>query len=250
MMRVRLLGTGDAFGSGGRFQSCILVEAEGELLLLDCGATSPTALTRAGVRHGEIDVIVTTHFHGDHFGGIPFVILDEHFSGRDRPLTIAGPAGVEERVLALTEALYPGLLAEIRLGYPLEFVSLLPGRSVRAGTFTVEPVAVNHSEASRPLGLRVAAGGKTLAYSGDSAWTPALGALAHGADAFVCESFSFSRPIPNHLAFQTLAAHRAELGCRRLILTHLGPDMLENGSEAAVTAAGAELAHDGMSFDL
>ena len=99
-VQVRFLGSGDAFGSGGRFQTCLLLEGANDPLLIDCGASSLIAMKRAGVNPSEIGSIVLTHLHGDHFGGVPFLILDGQFSRRERPLLIAGPPGVRARVEA------------------------------------------------------------------------------------------------------------------------------------------------------
>src|SRR5256885_5253601 len=99
-MRVRFLGSGDALGSGGRFQTCIHVQAAGAQVLLDCGASSLVAMRRFGVDPQAIDAVVLSHLHGDHFGGVPFLILDAQFKRRTRPLTVAGPPGVEARVRA------------------------------------------------------------------------------------------------------------------------------------------------------
>ena len=77
-MNVRFLGSGDAFGSGGRFQTCIQVSSEGSdaaHLLVDCGASSLVAMKRYGVETSDIDAIVLSHLHGDHFGVLPFFIL-------------------------------------------------------------------------------------------------------------------------------------------------------------------------------
>jgi ribonuclease BN (tRNA processing enzyme) len=96
-LTLTFLGSGDAFGSGGRLQTCMLLESDGRRWLLDCGATSLVALRRAGVDPATIDAILISHLHGDHFGGVPFVLLDGQFRRGARPLVIAGPRGVEAR---------------------------------------------------------------------------------------------------------------------------------------------------------
>src|SRR5207244_4135422 len=105
---VRFLGSGDAFGSGGRFQTCIHVRSEAGAFLIDCGASSLVAMKRSDVESNDIGVVVLSHLHGDHFGGIPFLVLDGQFSGRTSVLTIAGPIGTAQRVEAAMEVLFPG----------------------------------------------------------------------------------------------------------------------------------------------
>jgi ribonuclease BN (tRNA processing enzyme) len=73
---IKFLGSGDAFGSGGRLQTCILIETAGAKFLLDCGASALISMKRFGISTADIDKILLTHLHGDHFGGIPFFILD------------------------------------------------------------------------------------------------------------------------------------------------------------------------------
>src|ERR671919_2903830 len=107
-MQVRFVGSGDAFGSGGRWQTCIQLAASGQTLLVDCGATSLVALKAQRIDPSTIDAVVVTHLHGDHFGGLPFLILDGQFSRRSRPLVVAGPPGLAERLTLTMEALYPG----------------------------------------------------------------------------------------------------------------------------------------------
>ena len=74
--------------------------------LIDCGASSLPALKRLGIARDDIDLILITHFHGDHFGGLPFFLLDAQFSRRGRPLAIAGPQGIETRLKKVMEALF------------------------------------------------------------------------------------------------------------------------------------------------
>ena len=101
---VRFVGSGDALGSGGRFQTCISVQSEVAHVLLDCGASSLIAMKRLGVDPGSVDAVVVTHLHGDHFGGIPFLVLDGQFNRRVRPLLVAGPPGVRQRVVQALES--------------------------------------------------------------------------------------------------------------------------------------------------
>ena len=108
-VRLRYLGTGDAFGSGGRLQTCFHVESGDLRFLIDCGASSAIAMNRGGIVQNLIDTILVTHLHGDHFGGIPFFLIDaRHLSKRERPLTLAGPPGLEKRLAETMEALFPG----------------------------------------------------------------------------------------------------------------------------------------------
>ena len=98
-MRLQFLGCGDAFGSGGQFNTCFHVTTGSTQFLVDCGASSMIAIRRFGVEPNAIEIIFITHLHGDHFGGLPFFVLDAQLvSRRTTPLTMAGPPGLRERL--------------------------------------------------------------------------------------------------------------------------------------------------------
>lgn len=243
MTRVRFIGSGDSFGSGGRFQTCILVDAEGYRFLIDCGATSLVALKRAGIDPSSIDAVLLTHFHGDHCGGVPYLILDGQFAKRQRPLVIAGPPGVRERMTDVFEAALPTSAGtEQRFG--LTYAEL--GEKVtRIGPLEVVGLPVAHLPETVPHGLRVRVDGHVVAYSGDTDWCDALPTLADGADLFVAEAYSFEKRIPQHLSHATLLAHRDDLRAKRIVLTHAGPETLARHDELAWA-----LADDGTTLDL
>ena len=243
-MKVRFLGTGDAFGSGGRFQTCIYVEAAGGRFLVDCGASSLVAMRRFGVDPLDVDTVLLTHLHGDHFAGVPFLILDAQFKRRTRPLTVAGPPGVEARVRDAMEVLFPGS-TRVERRFATRFVAWSERTPLALGACTVTPYEVVHASGAPPFALRIACDGKVLTYSGDTEWTASLADAARGADLFVAEALFFDKPIKYHLDFKTLMAHRAELECGRLVLTHMGEDVL-----ARLPALGVEGADDGQTVEL
>jgi ribonuclease BN (tRNA processing enzyme) len=235
-VRVRFLGSGDAFGSGGRLQTCILLEGAGARCLLDCGASSLVALKRAGLDPNGIDSVLITHLHGDHFGGIPFLVLDGQFSGRTRPLRIAGPPGLRDRAVAAMEVFFPGS-SSARRKFEVELTELAPGISTALGPLRVTPYEVVHACGAPPFALRVEIDGRVVSYSGDTEWTPALVRAARGADLFICEAYYFEKLVPFHLDYQTLLSHRAELDCKRLVITHMSADLLARSAELSVEAA-------------
>jgi len=240
-VRIRFLGTGDNFGSGGRFQACIHVAAGQTRFLIDCGASSLIAMKRAGIRTDQVDAILISHLHGDHFGGIPFFIIDAQLiSRRETPLVIAGPPGLTRRVREAMEGFYPGA-SGVERRFAVEYVELKENEVALVGGLTVLPVSVVHGSGAPPYALRVRCAGKTIAYSGDTEWTDALRTVADGADLFICESYFFEKQMKNHLNYRTLMAHRAELGCKRMILTHMGQDLLDRLGEVEL-----ETAEDGM----
>src|SRR5205823_2731386 len=139
-------------------QACILLEHDGFRALMDCGATSLSALKRASIDPGSIDAVLVTHYHGDHSGGIPYLILDGQIAKRDRPLTIAGPAAPRERIAAIFEAAFPTSSAT-RQRFDIVYAEL-GERPTRIGPLEVTALPVAHLAATAPHGLRVSAGGR------------------------------------------------------------------------------------------
>jgi ribonuclease BN (tRNA processing enzyme) len=244
-VRVRFVGSGDAFGSGGRWQTCIHVSGEGQVLLVDCGATSLTALKAQGLAPGTVDGVVVTHLHGDHFGGLPFLILDGQFSHRTTPLRVAGPPGTGARLAEAMEALFPGS-SQVRRRFEVEITELrTDGTPADLGAAVVRGWEVVHACGAPPLALRVELGGRSFAYSGDTQWTAALAEAARGADLFAAEAYTLDRPVRYHLDYQTLHAHLYDIEARRIVLTHMSADMLARIADAETPAA-----YDGMTLDL
>ena len=244
-MHVRFVGCGDAFGSGGRSNTCFHLTGAHTNLLIDCGASSLPALKRQGIAPNDIELILITHFHGDHFAGLPFLLLDAQLSRRSRPLVIAGPQGIALRLAQVMEALFENSSRTPRK-FELSMVVLAPGESRTFGAVTVTPYPVVHGDSGGPfLGYRIEAQGRVIAYSGDTEWTDTLIPLAREADLFIAEAYYYDRIVKNHLSLTTLEAHLPDINPKRLILTHMSDDMLARLPTLAHTAA-----HDGMIVQL
>lgn len=240
-MILQLLGSGDAFGSGGRFNTCFYVRGGNSAFLVDCGASSMIAIRKFGIDPNTIRVILITHLHGDHFGGLPFFILDAQLvSRRIAPLSIIGPPGVRDRLLAAMENFFPGS-TEVEHRFAIDFREFEAGVAQEIEGIEVTPFAVKHACGGPAFALRVSVDGKTLCYSGDTEWVEALREAGQGADLFIAESYFFDKQVKFHLDYATLVQHLPELGAKRVVLTHMGPDMLARAAEI-----GFELAEDGM----
>jgi ribonuclease BN (tRNA processing enzyme) len=239
------IGTSDAFGAGGRRQSAYLVRSPGSSLLLDCGSTTLTGLVALGIDRSEIDGIAVSHFHGDHFGGIPALLLAAVYGdSRKRPLRVAGPVGVEERVRNAAWALGHPLEGR-ELGFELSFHELRAGAPLQLAGFELEAFQTFHAPESCPHGLLCRANGCSIAYSGDTGWFDALPERVRGSDLLLCECTQEHRGYPYHLSLEELEPRRAELDCGRIVLTHFGPEM-----RARSDYRGFEAADDGVVFKL
>jgi ribonuclease BN (tRNA processing enzyme) len=236
-MQLRFVGCGDAFGSGGRFNTCFHVSGGRANFLIDCGASSLPALKRLEIDCEAIDLILITHFHGDHFAGLPFFLLDAQFSRRARPLVIAGPEGIETKLPAVMEVMFEHS-SKTRQRFDLSVVSLVPQERRSFGEVTVTPYPVVHGESGGPhLAYRVEAEGRVVSYSADTEWTDALIPAAQGADLFIAEAYTYDKMVKNHLSLKTLEAHLPAINAKRVVLTHMSDDMLGRVGDLPYTAA-------------
>ena len=190
---VKFLGSGDAFGSGGRLQICILIEAAAAKFLLDCGASALISMKRFGVSSADIDKILITHLHGDHFGGIPFFILDSQLiSKRTKPLLIAGPPGIKDRIHSAMEIMFPGS-SRVKQKFRIEFQELQAGARTEMDQVFVTATKVAHASGSPSYALRIECAGKSIVYSGDTEWTDNLIKVVRGADLFIAEAYFYEK---------------------------------------------------------
>jgi len=245
MSEVVFVGTSDAFGAGGRRQSALLVRAPHGAVLLDCGTTTTTGLVALGIARDEIDAILISHFHGDHFGGIPALLLAALYEdGRRKPLIVAGPQGIERRVHQLAAAM--GYAIEERdWSFPIEFLELPSDRPTEIGPVQVHSFETRHQPHTHPHGMVVTAGGERIGYSGDTGWFDDLPRRVSGVNLFVCECTYHGAGFEFHLNHQALVAHKPEFDCGRMVLTHLGSEMSARRGQCDF-----ETADDGLTIRL
>ena len=239
--RVVFLGTGDAFSAGGRHQAAYLLESAGASLLLDCGAETLGSLKRHELSASPIDTILLSHFHGDHFAGLPFLFLQFVYEEpRTKPLRIIGPPEVEDRVMQLFRAMYADSAAA-PLPYELRFIEAQPGKRLVFDGMTIEPFRVPHQEYPPSYGYAIKSGDRKIVYSGDTGWTEDLLMHTEDADLFICECSFFETRLATHLDYPRIAENLERFRARRMVLTHLGQEVLSRRREIEL-----EMAHDGL----
>lgn len=245
-LSLKFIGCGDAFGSGGRFNTCFHLFGDHTNVLIDCGASSLVAMKRLGTDRNAITTIVVTHFHADHFGGIPFFILDaQFFSKRREPLTIVGPVGLEAWYARVMETAFPGS-SQASQKFALHLVEIAAGQSLEVQGMTVRAYQALHGPPGGPyLAVRIEAEGRSVAYTGDTEWTPALIPAAQDADLFVAEAYFRDKAVFTHLSLNTIEANLDQLRPKRLVLTHMSDDMLHHPDRALY-----ECAEDGMVIEI
>lgn len=245
-MRVTILGAGDAFASRGNCQAGYLIEAGDKRILLEAGPALLPTLKRGGFDSAAINLALISHLHGDHFAGLPFLILEYLWERKRRTtLTIAGPRRLEQRTWALFETMFPKSPAE-RVARKLKFVALDPNETRSFNGVKVSTIRTPHTTGDISLAFRVAFGGKTVVFSGDTGWTEELVPFCAGADLFICECTYFdSAALDFHLNYPLIEKHRSRFKVQRMILSHLGREVYEHRSEI-----GIELASDGMQIEI
>ncbi|ODT15458.1 MAG: MBL fold metallo-hydrolase [Kaistia sp. SCN 65-12] len=244
-MRLQFLGSGDAFGSGGRFNTCFHLERSRQgNLLVDCGASSMVAIRKWGVDPNGISTVLVSHLHGDHFGGLPFFLLDAQLvSRRTAPLILAGPPGFQERLMIVMEAMFAGS-TKVERKFALEIRELELHERVEFNGLAVTPYLMKHYSGAPSYALRIETEGKVLTYSGDTEWVEELIPAGRDADLFICEAYFFDKVMKYHIDYTTLRRHLPEIGAKRTIVTHMSAELLGRQGEIALEAA-----HDGMVVD-
>jgi ribonuclease BN (tRNA processing enzyme) len=247
-MKLTVIGCSDAFGTGGRLQTSFHVAHEGGEFLIDCGATTMAGLAREGIDPNRVGAIFISHLHGDHFGGLVWWLIHaNHVGRRSAPLVVTGPKGIEARFIKAAEALFPNSTETART-FQLSFVEYVEGHSLEIAGVKVTPYEVSHPSGAPPYALRIEASGRTLAFSGDTEWVEKLVPAARGADLYISECYAFEQQARYHMNWRTIEEQLPKLQAKRILLTHLGPEMFANLGRVSHPAVA--IAYDGLIVDL
>jgi ribonuclease BN (tRNA processing enzyme) len=227
MLEVQFIGTGDAFCSGGRRNSAILLREKGRTLLLDCGPTTLIGLKALGIDPREIDAIAISHFHGDHAAGAPFLMLDYIFENkRTSPLEIIGPPGIEE--LTQRGCAQFHFDTEIKRTYELTYREYDCGTKLETCGFSILPLPATHHPETRPHMLRVATESRAVFFSGDTGWHDALPSQVGDVNLFICECTLLEEGFEYHISHERMLRERNRFASDQILLTHMGSRVLAN----------------------
>ena len=244
-LELTCLGTADALGSGGRHCAGYRIRNRETQILLEAG---PSILTQLKARQQDmaaIDGVALSHLHGDHFAGLPFLLLEyEHQTIRDRPFVILGPPGTEKRVRQLLDILYWESRGR-EFSFPLRFIEMNQGSETEIGGFRLTSFQVPHQKTEVSLGYRVSGDGQQLVFSGDTPWTEKLLWESENADLLLCECTDFEHSSGSHIRYLDIEQNRKSFGCGKLLLTHLGPEVQRRADEIP-----EDTAHDSLVVQL
>jgi len=248
-MKLTVVGCGDAFGSGGRLQTCYHLDTGDEQILIDCGTTSIIGLNRLGLDTTRIGTIVISHLHGDHFGGLVWWLLHgQHVAKRTVPLVVAGPPTIEARFKAAAEALFPGS-TKVPCRFDLTFREMhANGPATDLAGARITAYEGNHPSGAPSHALRFDFGAKVVAFTGDTEWVEPIVDCGRSADLYIMECFAFDGPIRYHMTWEVISANLDRIGARRVMLTHMNSSMLS--ARERVSATGIVFAEDGLVLDV
>jgi ribonuclease BN (tRNA processing enzyme) len=216
-MEATFIGVGEACDSNYGNTSILIKDARSGNHLLDCGFSVPHCYFKSCSDPDELDTLWISHFHGDHFFGVPLLLLRLWEMGRRKPLEIVGQKNIAEKIMAGINLAY-GSLAE-KLQYELNFHVLLPGKEVKIAGIKWQSARGNHSPPC--LALTLNDGERKIFYSGDGRPTPETALIASGCDLLIHEAFMLTDEIPGHGSIQGSINFFRQAKAKRLALVHL-----------------------------
>jgi ribonuclease BN (tRNA processing enzyme) len=256
-MKLTVLGSADAVNSGGRGNSCYLVESSGaKKLMVDFGPTALLALRRQAIAPEAIGGFVFTHLHGDHTGGFPLLCIEAMFGGwRERALRVLGPPLARATLMGVFRAAYGELEAELPVRMALGVEEFAPGEEREHAGYRISAFAADHmAPPHQALCLRVTdPAGTAVAFSGDSRICPGLLAAADGADLLVADCSRLAPPAGAHATWQEWQHTLPVLRAKALMLTHLGADIRARAPtllDGLVLPLPVRIADDGLIVEL
>lgn len=239
--RVILLGTGNPNPEPDRMGPAAAVVSGDRVYLVDCGAGVVRRAVQAGIKMPQLTRVFVTHLHSDHTLGLPDLIFTPAVTGRLAPLEIYGPPGIRAMTSNLMKAWKEdmnirlhGLEPSVPQAYVVHAHDVRPGEIYRDDAVRVIAIAVAHGSWKYAYGYRFVAKDKTIVFSGDTTYSPALERAAAGCDILVHEVYSaagLSKRTADwqkyHAAFHTSGADLGKLAAvvqpKKLVLYHQLP---------------------------
>lgn len=233
-MRVTFVGVGEAFDDS-LANTSILVESGSSSILLDCGYSAVQSFWRMAENPVDLDMVYISHFHADHYFGIPAMLVRFIQEGRTKRLTIAGPPGIEPSIVHLVEMAYSNSMSKAR--FEIFYLECDPGEEFRHAGFDFSFALSNHPMPCRAI--RLDAEGKSVFYSGDGSPTASTLELAQGCDLIIQEAFTLDRPLSGHGTVEQALEFASNAKAKACALVHMGRDIRQSLKEEALSRLAA-----------
>ena len=220
MLELSFLGSGNAFAIGGRYWSGFVANGR---YVFEAPPTLLPHLKRLGIPLADIRAIFISHFHGDHFLGLPFLFLDHlYLTPRRDDLFIVGPPGIEAKSEGLADMAFPDL-GHADAGYRRVYLEAQPGADQRLGDAGFRALRMRHAgEKLQCFGYKLRLDDKTVAYTGDTEMCDEILLLAEGSDVLVMDCSYCEGKGPEHLGLEGALEVRKRASPRTvIILTHM-----------------------------
>lgn len=233
-LEFRFVGTGNAFAPGGLCWNGFVAN---QRYLFEAPPQALQSLNKLGLDANALEAVILSHHHGDHFLGLPFLLLHWKYFGRTLPVTIVGPPGTRELALQIAESVYPGI-RDIR--FDIDWREMAAGERAQVGSLQLEALAVQHDERlSATLGFNASLGGRRFAYTGDSGLCDAVFDMARHAEVLISECASLRDRLPIHMNLvDDMPVVRAAMNPdAHLILTHVDEGTTAEGLDRTLVAA-------------
>ena len=230
---LRFIGTGNAFAPEGLCWNGFVVNGK---YLFEAPPHSLQALNKARIDLEDLDAVVLSHHHGDHFLGLPFLLLQWKYARRKRPVRIVGPKRTRELATLIGETVYPDLM---KTPYEIEWDERGGDERFNLGDLQLESFEMKHDERlSGTLGFNAVLEGRRFSYTGDSAWCPAVDEMAKHAEVLISECASLTDEVDVHMNLvRDMPNLRAAMQPdATLLMTHLGPGVDNGGLPRTIVA--------------
>lgn len=221
-LELTFVGTGNAFAPAGLCWNGFVANKR---YLFEAPPQALQSLNALGIDANEVDAVVLSHHHGDHFLGLPFLLLHWKYFGRSRPVAIVGPPETKDLTLSIAESVYPGIRD---ITFEIEWHELQAGDRLRVGELELESLAMQHDQRlSGSLGFNARLQGRRFSYTGDSGMCDSVLDMARHAEVLVSECASRSEQLPIHMNLvDDMPVLRQRMNSdAHLILTHIDKDV-------------------------
>lgn len=232
------IGTGNAFAEGGRFNAGYWLTLNSDKpvhTLIDCGPTTLAGIKKYNLPFSQLERIIISHYHGDHFAGLPFLLLDRAYltpldnnSSSNNKFQIFGPLGLEDRVKTLLKATYPSQY-DVLINL-CEFREIIAGEEIKLPEFLLKSKKANHSEQAIMYKFDFSDTNTSIVYTGDNEMDLDQLVFFKNADLLVTECTNLETQNGNHTSFKFIKENISkfkENNIKKIYLSHIGSEVYD-----------------------